>query len=389
MDSLQKKTFGLLVALGLVMIFTFQNCGPAKLSGDGGTGSGVNSISTVGSKVDLNQLMSAPSEASSNIAYPAPGTIKDSAYVTGNPVIESVALRSNDFSRIEWIQVSTSTVISNGEILSPRAFAPEMLGTVLIYGYRGNTPYFLGQIRWIERGSTTLNANSVGAVTVTQRTLTADSTSESFVLDVAAPNVNVASIEFNVPALGKSFTNQRALVFSKLRTQAVDVNVTVRDQAGQVFARTYTYAGTATPQPTPAATPTPTPAPPAIVRLQTRVGAGWFLDSADSLSGSLAHLWSMAANANQAFQLFSTGELKAHGKCLTPVNAANASRLMITECTGAANQRWGYASATGELKNIGTTQCMDLTGSMLANGTEIIVYTCHGEINQKWDILPY
>lgn len=103
-----------------ILIGIFQNCAPAKLVGsvEGVAELNSTSNSTVGTKVNLELLSAAPPETASNILFPNIGNARTSPYGPGMQIFENMVIRSNDFSRIEWIQESTSTVISNGDVLA-------------------------------------------------------------------------------------------------------------------------------------------------------------------------------------------------------------------------------------------------------------------------------
>jgi hypothetical protein len=273
MGRFQRQSFVVSTAIFIGLIFSFQNCAPAKLSGDpgGSTSSGsVYGTSTVGSKVDLNKLMAAALESSTNIVYPSNSILRESYYSVGNPIIENIVARSNDFDRIEWIQGSSSTVLSNNANFSPRSFSNDLLGMVLIFGYRGSVPFFLGQMRFANRGSTTLNVNSVGAVIVNQKALSGDAINESFLVDVDAPSVEVKSIQYTLQPSGQILRDQRALLINKKRTESISVSIAVTDSMNQTFVRQMSFPATAT---APAVTPTPAPAPVATPTTVTTPGA--------------------------------------------------------------------------------------------------------------------
>jgi hypothetical protein len=249
--------------MGSVLVVTFQNCAPAKISGPVAILSSLSESGeyTVGAKVNLNSLMSSPAESSTNILYPSSSLIREARYSVNEPVIENLIIKNNDFTRIEWVQASNAMVISNGSIFSPRFFSPDLLGMVLIYGYRGVTPYYLGQIRFSGRGPSTLNANSVGAVTLNQNLVSSDATSESFQLDVNTPDVDVKTIQYTLSS-GEVIGNQRGLLITKKRADNLAITVLVTDTMNQSFSRQLSFPATAVaPAPSPIATPSPNPAP--------------------------------------------------------------------------------------------------------------------------------
>jgi hypothetical protein len=236
-----------LILIPLAMVATFQNCGPAVLQGESASSSDISkSGSTVGSKVDLTTVTNADFEVSSNILYPSLTTIRKSYYSNGAPMFENLVLNQNDFDRIEWIEMSTGFVISNGTVLEPRWFSISQVGQVLIVGYRGKQVYQLGHIELAPKGTTLLNVNSTGAVNVSQRLMNQGISTESFLIEVDAPSVDLATLQITNRSTGKIYLNQRALLVSKSVAEAVSVDIAMTDMSGQSFLKTLTFPSTGT-----------------------------------------------------------------------------------------------------------------------------------------------
>jgi poly(3-hydroxybutyrate) depolymerase len=127
---------------------------------------------------------------------------------------------------------------------------------------------------------------------------------------------------------------------------------------------------------------TPNPDP-AGFRLRSE-SAGRCLDvnGASSASGSQMIVWDCHSNANQQFSQ-NGQELRVLGKCLdVPGNTAGA-RVQISDCNGAAGQRWSFNS-NGTISNGQNGLCLDVNGAGTANGTAVVVWSCHTAANQRW-----
>lgn len=70
------------------------------------------------------------------------------------------------------------------------------------------------------------------------------------------------------------------------------------------------------------------------------------------------------------------------GKCLD-VNQGQANAIQIYTCNGGANQQWEL-NASGELRTLNGTRCLDAKGQGTSPGTALSAYTCNGQNNQKW-----
>src|ERR1700692_4539790 len=102
------------IFLSSAFLFSFQNCGPAKLTSQGSSSSPT-FASQIGATVDLSALTNANSEPSSNVLYPSASSGTTYNYATGTPIFQNVVLLNNDFSFIEWVYAPTATVVAVGD----------------------------------------------------------------------------------------------------------------------------------------------------------------------------------------------------------------------------------------------------------------------------------
>lgn len=103
--------------------------------------------------------------------------------------------------------------------------------------------------------------------------------------------------------------------------------------------------------------------------------------------GTQVIIWDCNNQANQAWTLTATGELRVFGtaRCLEVAGSSvspGAAALSAT-CTGAANQRW-RVNADLSIVGVQSGLCLDAYGGGTARGTKVIVWTCHGQGNQQW-----
>ncbi|WP_413289916.1 choice-of-anchor D domain-containing protein [Bdellovibrio sp. HCB337] len=245
-------------------LILFQNCGPAKLSGSISESSKYNAdLASIGNQVDLEELLASPQEPSSNVLFPAPGVNHVYDYTQGSPIIENITLLQNDFTKIEWIQASSATVVSVGETFNTDHFLPANLDLYYVFGYRGDEATLIAQFTMINAGSTPLGIRSLGAVRVSQTLIAADTNSEYILLEVEAPDVDVASIQFINRSTGVVTSNRRALLIGKKLSESVSIDVAMSDMANDSLNQTIFLPAkvVSTPTPTPVSTPSPTPRP--------------------------------------------------------------------------------------------------------------------------------
>jgi len=67
-------------------------------------------------------------------------------------------------------------------------------------------------------------------------------------------------------------------------------------------------------------------------------------------------------------------------KCLDVLAGTGSPKVVLSTCTGSANQRWSLNN--GALTSAG--RCADASGAGTANGTPIIAFACNGQANQQW-----
>ena len=240
----------------------FQNCGPAKLSSSGSADTGSTSQAlSVGSKVDVPALLGSTQENTGNVLYPALSTASEFDYALGSPIIQNIVLKNNDFSQIIWVHGPSSTVVATGDSFDQAGLTSDQWGIYYVFGYRGQIPYLITQLKMAPNSSSTLNINSVGAVQIIQSSVASDSLNEWILLQVNAPYVNFNSIQFVTPA--GAVNGKRAVLITKKLTDNVSVQINMTDMSGQNSSVTVTLPAkiSATPTPSPTATPVSTPVP--------------------------------------------------------------------------------------------------------------------------------
>lgn len=261
-----QRAFLAVILVGLISLF--QNCGPAQISvGTDAASSGgavLESTITVGQKVDLPALLKSAQEAPTNVLYPSPMINSQFDYAQNAPILESLVLLKNDFSRIEWVHGPSSTIVAIGDAFNQDIFSSSLLGAYYIFGFRGQTPFLITQFQIVDKGATTLNVNSVGAVQIIQQRVSFDTQNETFLIVAEAPAVDLKSIQIFVGSSSLPIIDKRALLVTKKLSESISVNIKLTDISGQTLTKTINLPITstgATPTPTPAPTPTPTPVP--------------------------------------------------------------------------------------------------------------------------------
>lgn len=261
-----QRAFLAVILVGLISLF--QNCGPAQISvGTDAASSGgavLESTITVGQKVDLPALLKSAQEAPTNVLYPSPMINSQFDYAQNAPILESLVLLKNDFSRIEWVHGPSSTIVAIGDAFNQDIFSSSLLGTYYIFGFRGQTPFLITQFQIVDKGATTLNVNSVGAVQIIQQRVSFDTQNETFLILAEAPAVDLKSIQIFVGSSSLPIIDKRALLVTKKLSESISVNIKLTDISGQTLTKTINLPLTstgATPTPTPAPTPVPTPSP--------------------------------------------------------------------------------------------------------------------------------
>jgi hypothetical protein len=265
MGSRRLGTSSLGIAMAAVFILFFQNCGPAKLSGNGGEG-GVSGASLIGTTADLNTLLKASPENQSNVLFPTAANGTQNSYADGTPIQQNVVLLKNDFDSILWVQATTGKIVAAGTTFNTQTPASaNSRGLYYVLGYRGAVPYLIGQITVGTKSASTLGVNSVGAVQVRQDLASADGQNESILVQVMAPQVELAVLQFVLVERGQNLAGQRAVLITKKLSEALNVDVILTDVSGQSLTTrvvlTPKVTATPTPTPTPAPTFTPTPTP--------------------------------------------------------------------------------------------------------------------------------
>lgn len=250
------KSLVLYFALAALLEFSFQNCGPAKLST-----SDPNSLSVsfaVGTSINMTNLLNSPQESAANVLYPNPLSASTVEYDLNTPIIENVVLKNNDFSQIIWVDPSSS-VVATGDTLSLTNFTMNSAGMYYVVGFRNQSPYMIAAFKLVQRNSTPMAISDSSAFLLNESTAYTDGTYEYDLVEMEAPYVDLNFIQFsfgNNVAIGK-----RAILVKKILTQSMSVQLYMTDTSGLSVTQTLTLPAQAAPTPTPSSTPLPTPVP--------------------------------------------------------------------------------------------------------------------------------
>ena len=57
--------------------------------------------------------------------------------------------------------------------------------------------------------------------------------------------------------------------------------------------------------------------------------------------------------------------------------------MIIWDCNGQSNQKWRL-NADGSITGVGSGRCLDMVGNGTANGTRVQISDCTGAANQRW-----
>lgn len=104
------------------------------------------------------------------------------------------------------------------------------------------------------------------------------------------------------------------------------------------------------------------------------------------------HIFGPSSAATQGISLkqitFTTFVGQQSGRCIddTASNTANLTSIIIYDCYGTSNQKWGFGSDGTMRLSLNPNKCLDDTASNTANGTQLILYDCYGTLNQRWSL---
>lgn len=121
----------------------------------------------------------------------------------------------------------------------------------------------------------------------------------------------------------------------------------------------------------------------------TGAGSGRCLDveNASSRTGTPVIIWDCHGNANQRWNLTSSGELRAFDDavCLgaTGTAAGNGGRPTVAACDGSSGQQWALGTSS-TIVHRASGRCLDVAQAATANRSPVILWTCHGNSNQRW-----
>ncbi len=102
-------------------------------------------------------------------------------------------------------------------------------------------------------------------------------------------------------------------------------------------------------------------------------------------NGTRMQISTCTGATNQKWTVVQDGTLRVAGKCLDVYRGGTASRtpVVLYSCDGSGSQRWQFGT-DGELVNTASGQCLDDPYSHTANGTKLDIYRCTGATNQRW-----
>jgi hypothetical protein len=64
---------------------------------------------------------------------------------------------------------------------------------------------------------------------------------------------------------------------------------------------------------------------------------------------------------------------------------ANGAKTQLDDCGGTAAQLW-QAQTNGQLFNLSSGKCLDVTGVRPEDGTPLQIWECWATSNQVWDL---
>lgn len=114
---------------------------------------------------------------------------------------------------------------------------------------------------------------------------------------------------------------------------------------------------------------------------------GYCLDA--NMSTRQFIVWNCHGGANQNFAFSGYGPVRVGNQCMDTQSGGRQGQsrageaLVLTTCSNARSQRWGYDGGSRALRNE-EGYCVDIAGEGRQRGTPVIVWQCHGRSNQKW-----
>ena len=100
--------------------------------------------------------------------------------------------------------------------------------------------------------------------------------------------------------------------------------------------------------------------------------------------GSAVQIWTCNGQWNQRFNWGRNGEISMGNLCLDIENANpnDGGRLIVWQCSGAANQRW-RARGRDIVSDL-NGKCMAVWEGLGRNGQRVVTWECNGSTNQNW-----
>jgi hypothetical protein len=119
---------------------------------------------------------------------------------------------------------------------------------------------------------------------------------------------------------------------------------------------------------------------------QVRGFDGMCMDDTNNSSAARTSVQIWRCNSGQAQSWTYWGsELRIHGMCVNAKgNGKSGSKLILWQCTGAANEIFIHRGSEWVEKANGYKLCIDDPAYSTRGGTQLMVYTCNNGSNQHW-----
>ena len=116
-------------------------------------------------------------------------------------------------------------------------------------------------------------------------------------------------------------------------------------------------------------------------------GSGRCIDvtGGNPVDNTRLQIWDCSGAARQKWRFASDGTVRALGKCMDVDGGSrtDGAWIKLVACNGTGAQRFRLTAAD-DLVNIQADKCVDVTDAGTANGAELQLWSCTGGDNQKW-----
>lgn len=130
------------------------------------------------------------------------------------------------------------------------------------------------------------------------------------------------------------------------------------------------------------------PAPPGAPLVGAASGRCVDVPGFSTADATQLDLWDCNAGGNQSWNHTAANQLTVYGNTCMAIGGDGSSAgspVVITGCTGAANQAWQLNPDLTVTSVAEPGLCLDASGSGTGNGTSLDVWYCNGQGNQKWN----